>query len=263
MHSEVRWLSKGNCLRRLYDLYNTVVEFLKETDDNLSIEFSDRHVDLAYLSDIFDKLNEINLKLQEKESNLLKAKSVVLGFISKLTLFKQHMDCELCHFPKLQEMLEKNELKDENVKIYCSHLGQMKKNMSTRFKDLFNLVIPDWVINSFLSDLQQAQQALQTELIHLQNDSEAKVLFRKKGCESFWIAQRSTYPCLWEFLRVFILAFPTTSLVEKEFSAVVNLLQSNRNRLQIAAKGDLRLFLPDFQPDFSSLASRHQAQESY
>ena len=63
MHTKVRWLSKGNCLRRLYDLYDTVVEFLKGTDDNLSIEFSDRQVDLAYLSDIFDKLNEVNLKL--------------------------------------------------------------------------------------------------------------------------------------------------------------------------------------------------------
>ena len=30
--------------------------------------------------------------------------------------------------------------------------------------------------------------------------------------------------------------------MEKGFSAVVNLLQRNRNRLQIAAKGDLRLF---------------------
>ena len=59
MHTEVRWLSEEKCLRRLYDLYDTVVEFLKGTDDNLSIEFSDRHVNLAYLSDIFDKLNQV------------------------------------------------------------------------------------------------------------------------------------------------------------------------------------------------------------
>ena len=93
MHTEVRWLSKSNCLKRLYDLYDTVVKFLKETDDNPNVEFSDRHVDLAYLPDIFDKLNEVNLKLQGKESNLIKAKSVVMGFISKLTLFKQHINC--------------------------------------------------------------------------------------------------------------------------------------------------------------------------
>ena len=114
--------------------------------------------------------------------------------------------------------------------------------MSTRFKNLSNIVIPDWVINTFLSDSQQTQQALQIELIDLQNDCETELLFRKKDFVSFWIAQRSTYPRLWEFLGVFILAFPTTHLVEKGFSAVVNLLQSNRNRLQISTKGDLRLF---------------------
>ena len=50
---------------------------------------------------------------------------------------------ELCHFPKLQKMLEKNELKDKNERIYCSHLGKMKEDMSTRFKDLSNFVIPE------------------------------------------------------------------------------------------------------------------------
>ena len=154
-------------------------------------------------------------------------------------------------------MLEKNELKDENVWIYCSHLGCMTEEMTTRFKDLSNLVILDWIINPFLVDSQQVQQTLQTDLIDLQNDCEAEVLFKKKDFESFWIAQRSTYPRLWEFLKVFIPAFPTTYLVEKGFSAVVHLLQSNRNRLQIATKGDLRLFLSDVKPDFSALTSQH------
>ena len=144
MHTKVRWLFKGNWLRQLHDLYDTIVEFLKGTDDNLSTEFSDRHVDLAFLSNIFDKLNEVKLKLKGKESNLIKAKSIVMGFINKLTLFKQHMGRpELCHFSKLEEMLKKNELKDENARIYCSHLGEMKGDMSTRFKDLSNFVTPD------------------------------------------------------------------------------------------------------------------------
>ena len=163
------------------DLFDTVVKFLQEVDANLSKKLSNRRVDLAYLSDIFDKLNELNLKLQGKQVNLIKAKSVVMGFINKLTLFKQNMGRrELCHFPKLQKMLEKNELKDENVRIYCSHLGCMTEEMTTRFKDLSNLVIPDWIINPFLANSQQAQQTLQTDLIDLQNDCEAEVLFRKK-----------------------------------------------------------------------------------
>ena len=38
---------------------------------------------------------------------------------------------------------------------------------------------------------------------------------------------------------------------------------SNKNCLQITIKGDLRLFLSDIQPDFSSLASRHLIQGSH
>ena len=152
----------------MYDLFDTVVEFLQEVDDNLSIELSNRRVDLAYLSDIFDKLNEVNLKLQGKQVNLITAKSVVMGFINKLTFFKQNVGRhELCHVPKLQDMLEKNELKDENVRIYCSHFGCMTEGTTTRFKDLSNLVIPDWIINPLLTGSQQAQQTLQTDLINL------------------------------------------------------------------------------------------------
>ena len=84
----------------------------------------------------------------------------------------------------------------------------MTEEMTTRFKDLSNLVISDWIINPFLADSQQAQQTLLTDLMDLQNDYEAEVLFRKKDFESFWIATRSTYPRLWEFLKVFILSFP-------------------------------------------------------
>ena len=79
----------------------------------------------------------------------------------------------LCHFPKLQEMLEKNELKDENIRIYCSHLGCMTEEMTTPFKNLSNLVIPDRIINPFLADSQLAPQTLQTDLIDVQNDCEA------------------------------------------------------------------------------------------
>ena len=44
--------------------------------------------------------------------------------------------------------------------------------MSTRFKDLCNFVIPDWVINPFMLDSQQAQQAVQTELIQTYKTTE-------------------------------------------------------------------------------------------
>ena len=65
LHTEVRWLSKGNCLRRFYSLFSTVVEFFQALDDSVSLELISIKADIAYLSDIFMKFNEVNLQLQE------------------------------------------------------------------------------------------------------------------------------------------------------------------------------------------------------
>lgn len=38
LHTEVRWLSKGNCLRRFYSLFDTVVEFFQDSNSVLCDE---------------------------------------------------------------------------------------------------------------------------------------------------------------------------------------------------------------------------------
>ena len=61
LHTEVRWLSKGNCLKRFYSLFSTVVEFFQVLDDSVSVKLISIKADIAYLSDIFMKFNEVNL----------------------------------------------------------------------------------------------------------------------------------------------------------------------------------------------------------
>ncbi|XP_068212544.1 protein FAM200C-like [Palaemon carinicauda] len=58
LHTEVRWLSKGNCLRRFYDLYDSVLDFFKckLLDEKISTDLENRRADVAYLSDIFNKI---------------------------------------------------------------------------------------------------------------------------------------------------------------------------------------------------------------
>ena len=91
LHTEVRWLSKGNCLRRFYSLFSTAMEFFQALDDSVSLKLISIKADIAYLSDIFMKFNEVNLQLQENLVNLIKAKSTVLAFISQLELYKRKL----------------------------------------------------------------------------------------------------------------------------------------------------------------------------
>jgi hypothetical protein len=87
LHTEVRWPSKGNCVRRFYDLFDTVVEFFEDTNALLSDELKEIRHDTAYLSELFAKFNEMNLQLQGNEVNLVKAKFVLLKYSINNTTF--------------------------------------------------------------------------------------------------------------------------------------------------------------------------------
>jgi len=64
-HSEVRWLSGGEVLKRLYELRKEVEPFLIDRKSDLSHYFQDKKwgASLAHLRDIFSYINESNLKL--------------------------------------------------------------------------------------------------------------------------------------------------------------------------------------------------------
>ncbi|CAH1966292.1 unnamed protein product [Acanthoscelides obtectus] len=67
-----------------------------------------------------------------------------------------------------------------------------------------------------------------------------------------------TYPVLWNIARKFLISFPSSYLVEREISAVTNLLTKKRNRLDIISRGDLRLTLTKLTPNVDNLLLKHQ-----
>lgn len=59
------------------------------------------------------------------------------------------------------------------------------------------------------------------------------------------------YSLLWKEVELPIMAFPSTYLVEKYFSAVQQ--TTHYNRLDICEKGDLKLMQTSIEPDINSL----------
>ncbi|XP_026475840.1 protein ZBED8-like [Ctenocephalides felis] len=260
LHTEVRWLSKGACLDRFYKLFNSVLEFLKDNNEDLRSKLIHYKSDIAYLTDLFKKFNECNIQLQGDEINLIKTKSIIPAFITKLFIFKQNFGRgELGQFPNLSEA----EKKDSDIQSYCEHLNALHSDFSKRFEDIMEMNIPDWIFDPFTSGITEDSPELQEELMEIMTNEELKFKF-KSGYQQFWLQKEipTAYPQVWSVIEKFLIAFPSSYLVECGFSGATNLLTNTRNRLQIVDRGDLRLLLTKIEPRIAKLVAAHQIHPS-
>ena len=228
-----------------------ILEFFE--GESLKADIIKCKVDIFYLSDIFEKLNAVNKQLQGRDSNLITCKEAVSAFMKKLKLYQVNMRRQqLGHFPTLEPL--KDQLIEEDYDTFCNHLEKLTEEMSSRFKDVLQMDIPAWVLLPFEVDPADVKESIQEDLIDLQCNESAKGKFRQ-GLQLFWCSEevQTRFPRLWNEVKLFFIAFPTSYLVEVGFSKVAHLLTRSRNRLQIDRRGDLRLSLTSFSPELEKL----------
>ena len=88
-HTNVRWLSKGNMLARVYGLKDEVSIFLDSQGKQyllLPFQSHEFQLTMAYLVDIFEALSCLNLLLQGKNTDRMKDYDELRTFIAKLGL---------------------------------------------------------------------------------------------------------------------------------------------------------------------------------
>ena len=103
-YCEVRWLSRGRMLERLYDLRGEVAAFLSMKGANFP-EFSDPNwlLGLAFLADLTSHLNDLNVRLQGKDLLIPDMISSISAFEVKLRLWESQLrEGDFTHFQSLR-----------------------------------------------------------------------------------------------------------------------------------------------------------------
>jgi len=262
LHTEVRWLSRGVCLQRLVNLFDSTTEFLNEINPVLSNELQNNKNHIFYLADLFGKFNDVQTKLQGKDVTIIQARTILLGFHVKLNLFRSSLlRKDYKYFSNLQQL----KIKEEDLEIYTNHLQKLSDDFKLRFVDLENIDIPDWIIAPFSTQTDNVDINIQDELAELLSDLEAKTLNKNLTIHKFWtnINIKEKYVKLYDMAEPFMLAFPSSYMVEVGFSHVNSIFTKNRNKFNVELRGDLRLKLTNFEPNIGNLSKKHQAHPSH
>ncbi|XP_029643893.1 SCAN domain-containing protein 3-like [Octopus sinensis] len=95
LHTEVRWLSSGNCLKRFMELFDQINDFLSDKCEMKLLSTTDGKAFVSYLTDIFEKLGNLNKQLQGANMTLIDAKQRFLDLLQLSNYGKRNFPKEI------------------------------------------------------------------------------------------------------------------------------------------------------------------------
>uniref|UniRef100_A0A3P9IY56 DUF4371 domain-containing protein n=1 Tax=Oryzias latipes TaxID=8090 RepID=A0A3P9IY56_ORYLA len=238
LHTEVRWLSRGRVLSRLFELRAEVHTFLTEhgSPHATMFENTDWLAKLCYLADIFRKLNELNMSLQGKDTSILNLYDKVGGFLKKAEMWKRACDQEdFTCFPQLDVFLSDEDVGTAPVKlVIVGHLYNLISGFHSYFTDMDEKSVQlDWVRNPFLlSEANRSKLPVthQEKLMEVASDRGLQMKFGASTLTQFWLCVRQEHPELGQKALEQLLPFASTYLCEASFSAMMLIKTKQRNR---------------------------------
>uniref|UniRef100_A0A8C1SJ23 Uncharacterized protein n=1 Tax=Cyprinus carpio TaxID=7962 RepID=A0A8C1SJ23_CYPCA len=201
--TEVRWLSRGNVLKRFFELRAEVKAFMEK--DGMAVPLLKWLMDFAFLVDITQELNVLNKKLEGQGQLVSAAYDNVRAFSTKLVLWKAQLSqTNLCHFPACKALMDVGT--PFSGEKYADAIMKLQEEFDHRFAD-FKTHRATFKIfaDPFSFDVQDASPVLQMELIDLQCNSELKVKFREVSGNTDKLGQflRELPPTFPELSRMF------------------------------------------------------------
>ena len=182
-NTEVRWLSRGNGTKRLFETKDGMLLLFKELGQEYLKDLeNDKFVQkLAYLSDIFEAFNNVNLLLQERNGTMVDFVLKLGAFIRKLDLWKRNTENNQLGMFKCLSSLKMKCFFFEEI---ASHLASLEEELDRYFPEAPSceyIASPFLVISHDLA----VGTGEQEELIDLHEDNDAKIRHRDRPAINF------------------------------------------------------------------------------
>ena len=276
-HAEVRWLSWGKVLKRIFQLRNELSTFLAQERHPMSANFEDIYwlAKLSYLSALFESTNQLNLSIQGKGCDIFEVSSKIQAFKLKLKLWQSNVkNCNFSDFESLNNLIKISDWENKNPNIEAKikslvheHLNLLQQNFEAYFPidNYLNLNSLLWIVQPFTNEEFHFGH-LTNEFIELRSDLVQKAKFESfKNYNEFWVSlyEVPEYQNLAQKAISVLIRMPTTYLCEQGFSALVEIKTKKRNAIMdvdTLMRGALETRL---LPRFSKLADEIQQQVSH
>ena len=133
-HTDAWWLSRGNVLERFFKLRNKLLAFSMDVKKTDFVDFlcdQQKMCLLAYVTDIFGKLNELNTSMQGKNKNIMQMSDRIDGFRGKLAYWRASLSkANFTPFPQWSQFLQDNSIDKCSTKKMCDHLRRLEEHFA-------------------------------------------------------------------------------------------------------------------------------------
>lgn len=235
LYTEVRWLSRGKSLERLFNLRKEVVEFLMEEDSFDSGELLDFLknpkflLDLAFLCDMTSYINQLNFSLQGKNKSIIDLVQNVTQFQQRLEILNEQLQLEnFTNMPKTNELVQEFTILDRKPQ-FSDTLKTLKQMYEERFHDFRTIKDTISLFNAPLTcNILDQDTELHEELYRMRCDISLPL---STGIEFWQQIREESYPKTKDAIYRIYSMFGSTYSCEVAFSTLKNILSKHRNRL--------------------------------
>ncbi|NP_001272816.1 zinc finger MYM-type protein 6 isoform b [Mus musculus] len=260
LNAEVRWLSRGRILTRLFELRHEIEIFLNQKHSDLARYFHDEEwiAKLAYLADIFSLINKLNSSLQGTMTTFFNLYNKVDVFQKRLKMWlKRAQENDYGMFPLFSEFLDSSDVSVKNIaSIIFEHLEGLSQIFHACYppeEDLRsgNLWLTDPFATYHSNNLTDSEEE---KLAVLSADTGFQSVHKSMSVTQFWVNAKTSYPKLHEKALKLLLPFSSTCLCDATFSA----LTASKQRDLRTCGPTLRLAVTSLVPRIEKLAKEKE-----